>query len=37
MKKIVLALMLVLPLGAFAQSTLKIGYINRNELAQAMP
>lgn len=37
MKKIVLALMLVLPLGAFAQSALKIGYINRNELAQAMP
>lgn len=37
MKKLIFALMLILPLGAFAQSNLKIGYINRNELAQLMP
>ncbi len=29
--------MLVLPCVTFAQSSLKIGYVNRNELAQAMP
>lgn len=37
MKKLIFALVLILPLGAFAQSNLKIGYINRNELAQSMP
>lgn len=37
MKKLIFALLLLMPLGAFAQSNLKMGYINRNELAQQMP
>lgn len=37
MKRLFFALLLVLPMGAFAQSNLKIGWINRNELVQLMP
>lgn len=37
MKKLIFALLLLMPFGAFAQSNLKMGYINRNELAQQMP
>lgn len=37
MKKLVIALLLAMPLGLFAQQNLKIGYINKQELLTAMP
>lgn len=36
MKKIIIALLMVLPLGAFAENT-KIGYINKQEILVVMP
>lgn len=37
MKKLVIALLLAMPLGLFAQQNLKIGYINKQELLTTMP
>ena len=36
MKKLIIALLVVLPLGAFAENT-KIGYINKQEILVVMP
>ena len=36
MKKLIIALLMVLPLGAFAENT-KIGYVNKQEIMGAMP
>jgi outer membrane protein len=36
MKKLIIALLMVLPLGAFAENT-KIGYVNKQEIMVAMP
>ncbi len=36
MKKLIIALLLALPLGVFAQN-LKVGYINKQEILTAMP
>ena len=36
MKKLIIALLMVLPLGAFAENT-KIGYINKQEILVVMP
>ena len=36
MKKLIIALLMVLPLGAFAENT-KIGYVNKQEILVVMP
>lgn len=37
LKKIALLIMLILPMGVFAQSTLKFGHINSNDIIPTMP